>query len=74
MPFRAIHGAKREFMAKPIHDALASIHFLKYHSRPLGHIECDSTYRTLLRISKILQRIYIDACVNTQPSTVISTK
>ena len=20
MPFRAIHGAKREFMAKPIHD------------------------------------------------------
>ena len=22
MPFRAIHGAKREFMAKPIHDAL----------------------------------------------------
>ena len=29
MPFRAIHGAKREFMAKPIHDALASIHFKK---------------------------------------------
>ena len=29
MPFRAIHGAKREFMAKPIHDALASIHFIR---------------------------------------------
>ena len=29
MPFWAIHGAKREFMAKPIHDALASIHFIK---------------------------------------------
>ena len=47
---------------------------LSHHSRPLGHIECDSTYRTLLRISKITQVIYIYSCDSTQRSTVISSE